>query len=78
MADATQSESLLKAIAALLIEQRESRPPEPDQRRTEVLLDSVGLSAIEIAELTGKQPAAVRMTLSRARRAKPKLEKRNG
>jgi DNA-directed RNA polymerase specialized sigma24 family protein len=77
MADTAPSDPLLKAIAALLIDQRESRPSESGQRRTEELLDSVGLSAVEIAELTGKQASAIRMTLSRARRARSKPGQRD-
>jgi DNA-directed RNA polymerase specialized sigma24 family protein len=78
MAEAPDSDALLKAIAALLVDQREARVAEPGQRRTEEILAGVGLSAAEIAEVTGKQTAAVRMTLSRARRAKSKPSKKNG
>jgi DNA-directed RNA polymerase specialized sigma24 family protein len=63
------SEILLKAMLAIMIDERESRPPEQRKRRTELVLAEAGLGPAEIAELTGKQPAAVRMALSRARRA---------
>ena len=57
---------LLRAILALLVEQHEARG---EGRRTEILLADAGLGARDIAAITGKQPAAVRMALSRARRA---------
>jgi DNA-directed RNA polymerase specialized sigma24 family protein len=62
------TDTLLKAILALMVDEREARPASDRERRTEVLLASAGLGASEIAELTGKQPGAVRMALSRARR----------
>jgi hypothetical protein len=69
MADSDAIQPLLMAILALLIDERESRPPEQRGRRTEIVLADAGLGAREIATLTGKQPAAVRMALSRARRS---------
>jgi DNA-directed RNA polymerase specialized sigma24 family protein len=69
MAASEPMEILLKAILAIMVDERESRPPEQRKRRTELVLADAGLGPAEIAELTGKQPAAVRMALSRARRA---------
>lgn len=60
-------ERLLAAIVALLVDARTSTDREVDLK-SEVLLAGVGLSAAEIAPLVGKQPNAVRMTLSRARK----------
>jgi hypothetical protein len=69
MADDVATETLLRAILALMIDEREARPPHERDVRTEVLLADAGLNAGDIAELTGKQPAAVRMAISRARRS---------
>jgi DNA-directed RNA polymerase specialized sigma24 family protein len=67
-----ESGAVLKAILALLIDERETKAAErPTQRKTEVVLADSGLSASEIAALMGKQPSAVRMAISRARKAKP-------
>lgn len=70
MADSelTLDQKLLSAIVALLVEQRERAADTPDAVKSEVLLAGAGLTAGEIATLLGKQPAAVRMALSRARR----------
>lgn len=62
-------ERLLRAMLALMIDEREMRPQE-GSRRTEVVLAEAGLGAAEIAELTGKPAGSVRMTLSRARKAR--------
>lgn len=72
MPDSESTDQLLRAILALLIDERESREIEPPARRTEVLLADAGLGATEIAQLTGKQSAAIRMALSRARAKKAK------
>lgn len=72
MPDSESTDQLLRAILALLIDERESRGIEPPTQRTEVLLANAGLGATEIAQLTGKQPAAIRMALSRARAKKAK------
>jgi DNA-directed RNA polymerase specialized sigma24 family protein len=61
--------SLLLAVAALLADQREAGLADrPGAIRTEVLLADVGLSSPQIARIVGKQPAAVRMAISRARK----------
>ncbi|HEX3518857.1 MAG TPA: hypothetical protein VHT29_07475 [Solirubrobacteraceae bacterium] len=72
MATSENTETLLKAILTLMIDQRDARPGPDPARRTELLLADAGLAPSEIAELTGKQASAVRMTLSRARRAPKK------
>lgn len=76
MAPGENTEVLLKSILALMIDQRETRPGPDPARRTELLLADAGLAPSEIAELTGKQASAVRMTLSRARRGPTRPPKR--
>jgi DNA-directed RNA polymerase specialized sigma24 family protein len=62
-------EALLRAMLALMVDEREHRAIDrPDQAKTEVLLADAGLGAGDIAPLLNKQPNAVRMSLSRARR----------
>lgn len=57
---------LLLALLQVLIDDREARVDErPKQIKTEVLLDRIGLRSTTIATLVGKQPGAVRTTLSR-------------
>lgn len=64
---ASDSDRLLAAILALLVAQRESAQPGPDDRKTEVILSDAGLSPAEIAAVMGKSLAAVRKTLQRAK-----------
>lgn len=66
------AEALLRAILALLIDEREARQPDEHRERTEVILANAGFGATEIAALTGKNPASIRVTLSRARRTRKK------
>ncbi len=62
-------EGLLRAMLALMVDEREARATDrPGQAKTEILLADAGLAASDIATLLNKQPGAVRMTLSRARR----------
>lgn len=62
------SEVALAGILALLIEEREERGREgKSAEKIEVLLSKAGLSNEEIAAVTGKQPSAVRMAVSRAK-----------
>lgn len=62
-------EGLLRAMLALMVDEREARTADrPGEAKTEVLLAEAGLGAGEIATLLNKQSAAVRKTLSRARR----------
>ncbi len=76
MAESESTDRLLRAILAILVDQREGTADEQQARRTEVLLADAGLSPTEIAQLTGKQAAAVRMALSRARAKKAKAKGR--
>jgi DNA-directed RNA polymerase specialized sigma24 family protein len=71
------NEALLRAMLALMIDERETRRPDERLERTEVLLANAGLSAAQIAELTGKQASAIRMTLSRARKTPTKRANRD-
>jgi DNA-directed RNA polymerase specialized sigma24 family protein len=61
--------ALLLAVATLLADDRVARiASEPTAERTEVLLSHAGLSAAHIGAIVGKQPGAVRMAISRARK----------
>ena len=62
-----------KTSVATMLLMLESRTPEQRAaERDELLLVRAGFTSAEIAELLGKQSAAVRMAVSRARRgAKP-------
>ncbi len=67
--DSPDAEVLLRAMLALMVDERESRAADrPDQAKTELLLADAGLGAGDIATLLNKQPSTVRVTLSRARR----------
>jgi hypothetical protein len=56
-------------ILALLVEARETRiKDDKDATKTEVLLDSAGLSLDDIAAVMGKKYDAVRVSLQRSRR----------
>jgi DNA-directed RNA polymerase specialized sigma24 family protein len=68
MSEETETQDLLRALLVLAIDERESRPRPEEAARTEVLLASAGLGSGEIAQLTGKNPSSVRVTLSRARK----------
>jgi hypothetical protein len=64
---------LLMAVVALLIDERDRRIATGQGGiKTEVLLTRLGLSSTLIGRLMGKQPAAVRVTLSRVRARAPK------
>ncbi|HVE95072.1 MAG TPA: hypothetical protein VNB24_09140 [Acidimicrobiales bacterium] len=61
-------EQLLTAVLAVLLDEREQRVREqPAARKPEALLADAGLPVPVIATLLGKQPSAVRMSVSRAR-----------
>jgi hypothetical protein len=61
---------LLKAILAVLLDEREAKAAErPGQSRPEILLAGVGMGHQVIAQLLGKNPDAVRMMLARAKKA---------
>jgi DNA-directed RNA polymerase specialized sigma24 family protein len=62
------ADAALSGILALLVDEREERAKENKSTvKTEVLLDNVGMSAEAIAAVTGKNVAAVRKTIQRAR-----------
>jgi hypothetical protein len=61
------------AVLAVLVDEREQRIATSDAGiKTEVLLTRLGLSSTLIGRLMGKQPAAIRVTLSRVRARAPK------
>lgn len=60
-------EALLLALVALEVDKRESIAAD-GQIKTEVLLNSAGLTSQQIALIMNKNAAAVRMTLSRAKK----------
>ena len=71
--DFRTTNQLLMALLGLLIDEREQRIATSDAGiKTEVLLTRLGLSSTLIGRLMGKQPAAIRVTLSRARARAPK------
>lgn len=60
--------SVLLAILALMVDERErAARVDPGMNKTEVLLDSIGLSYSQIAKVLGKNTAAVRMMVTRSR-----------
>ena len=62
------AEQLLTAILAVLLDEREQRiKDQPVARKTETLLADAGLPIAVVAALLGKQTAAVRMAVARAR-----------
>jgi DNA-directed RNA polymerase specialized sigma24 family protein len=66
--DGAEISDLLRAVVALLSDDRERQiAKEPGPEKTELILSACGLTAQQIARLLGKQPDAVRKTLSRAR-----------
>lgn len=60
-------EALLRAILALLADERESRTS-PSDRRTELILRDAGMDAKEIAAVLGKNYEAVRKAIQRGRK----------
>jgi DNA-directed RNA polymerase specialized sigma24 family protein len=67
------AEAAMTGILALLIEEREERKKgDRDAEKIEVILAKAGLSNDDIAAVTGKQSGAVRMAISRTKKAKPK------
>lgn len=60
--------SVLLAILTLMVDERERVAKlDPSMNKTEILLDSVGLSYSQIAKVLGKNTAAVRMMVTRSR-----------
>jgi DNA-directed RNA polymerase specialized sigma24 family protein len=71
MAEASVTDDLLRAIVALLADERDRRvQDDASARKTEVLLADAGLSYQLIAQLIGKQPDAVRKAISRAKQSR--------
>jgi DNA-directed RNA polymerase specialized sigma24 family protein len=69
MADEISLEEAITALLRLAVAEREERiNPELAERKTEILLDEVGLSYGQIATLVGKKPDAVRKTVARAKK----------
>ena len=67
-ADLQDIRDLLRGLVALAVDERERRIEDPaSAKKSEVLLSDAGLSTLAIAEILGKNPDAVRKTLSRAR-----------
>jgi DNA-directed RNA polymerase specialized sigma24 family protein len=64
-------EGVMRAVLALLADERESRiANDKDARKTEMLLADAGFSIGEIATLLGKKYDTVKATLRRGRPAK--------
>lgn len=60
--------SVLLAILTLMVDERERTAKlDPSMNKTEVLLDSVGLSYSQIAKILSKNTAAVRMMVARSK-----------
>ncbi len=69
MSDEISLDKALVALLRLAVAEREERIiPELSERKTELLLDEVGLSYGQIATLVGKKPDAVRKTIARAKK----------
>ena len=67
-AGALDNNSVLLAILTLMVDERERAVKlDPGMNKTEVLLDSIGLSYSQIAKVLGKNTAAVRMMITRSR-----------
>jgi DNA-directed RNA polymerase specialized sigma24 family protein len=65
---ALDANSVLLAILALMVDERERAAKlDPSMSKTEVLLDSVGLSHPQIAKVLSKNTAAVRMMVARSK-----------
>lgn len=60
-------EALLLALVTLEVDRRENTATD-GQTKTEILLNAAGLTSQQVALIMGKNAAAVRMTLSRAKK----------
>lgn len=60
---------LLRAILAVLLDARERNAQGTDIERPEIVLTNAGLTYQAIAQMLGKNPDAVRMAVSRAKKA---------
>jgi hypothetical protein len=63
-----ESETLLKAMLALMVADREERIHGVAAQRSEILLVDAGLTLQVTADLTGRSYEAVKKTVQRARR----------
>lgn len=61
-------EQSMAGVLALLVADRQERGHADDAPKTEVLLDSAGLTTSTIARLLGKNEGAVRKSVQRARK----------
>jgi DNA-directed RNA polymerase specialized sigma24 family protein len=67
----------ITGVLAMLVAEREDRLSDgTDQRKTEAVLATAGLTANEIAPLVGKTNDAVTKTIQRARKPKKKTSTR--
>lgn len=66
--DASTQTAILKAILALMVDERGARRAADGQLPTEILLSNAGLDYKVIASILGKKPDAVRMMLARRAR----------
>lgn len=65
-----ESAMLLKALLVVAVDLRERLiVGDSSARKTELLLDSVGIAPSDIAKMLGKKPGTVRKALSRARQS---------
>jgi DNA-directed RNA polymerase specialized sigma24 family protein len=76
--DDLTTETLLRALVALAVDQREADfQKDSGRRKTEILLSDAGLGPRQIATLVGKKEGAVAKAILRARKsgaAKPGAE----
>ena len=68
---APEETTLLRALVALQIAERNDRHTQETPRPSEVILADAGLGLPDIATLTGRKYEAVKATIRRAREAKP-------
>jgi DNA-binding CsgD family transcriptional regulator len=73
MAERIDLETAMVALLRLAVAEREERNDSAlSERKVEVLLHEAGLSNAQIAAVTGKQPSAVRMAITRAEKKPPR------
>ena len=68
----TASDTLMRAMLALQIADRDERLLAGEPRRTELVLADAGISLPEIVALTGRKYEAVKTAVRRAREAEAK------
>lgn len=69
-----ESVTLLKALVALQIAERQERMSPDTPRLTELVLADAGLSLADISTLTGRKYEAVKTTIRRGREAAAKSD----